>query len=62
MAQELELDWWRPQETGTESSQAADAAETGEAWLPFWCIMAFTGVLLLSPQDPFLRQEFGRTR
>jgi probable O-glycosylation ligase (exosortase A-associated) len=53
MAHELELEWWRPQEAEAESTQAADAGERGQAWLPFWCIMAFTGVLLLSPQNYF---------
>lgn len=53
MSLEFELEWWRPQEAETESSYATDEADTGEAWLPFWCVMAFTGVLLLSPQNYF---------
>jgi O-antigen ligase len=48
MAHELELEWWRPQE-----AEASEVAEAGEASLPFWSIMAFTGVLLLSPQNYF---------
>src|SRR5262249_40135330 len=53
MALEFELEWWRPREAEAESSHETDQADPGEAWLPFWCVMAFTGVLLLSPQNYF---------
>ena len=53
MAHELELDWWRPQEAETESWRATEAADAEEASLPFWSLMAFTGVLLFSPQNYF---------
>ena len=54
MAQELELDWWRAQETeGPPATYEAVQSETGQASLPFWSIMAFTGVLLFSPQAYF---------
>jgi len=49
MAQELELEWWRPQ-----AAQAAPLIEAPperhRAGLPFWSIMVFTAVLLFSPQ------------
>jgi len=49
MAQELELEWWRPQ-----AVQASPLSETppntDQAALPFWSVMAFTAVLLFSPQ------------
>ena len=49
MAQELELEWWRPQ-----AVQASPLSETppnaDHAALPFWSVMAFTAVLLFSPQ------------
>ena len=51
MAQELELEWWRPQ--GGQAVDAEPLAETGpagQAALPFWAVMAFTAVLLFSPQ------------
>jgi len=53
MAYELELEWWRPQEAETETLRAMEAADAGEARLPFWSLMAFTGVLLYSPQNYF---------
>ncbi len=51
MAHELQFEWWRPQ-AATEPVRAdrtgpADAHAT----LPFWSLMAFTGVLLFSPQN-----------
>ncbi|HET8721056.1 MAG TPA: hypothetical protein VFM24_03455, partial [Nitrospira sp.] len=49
MAQELQLEWWRPQPA--EVSPAAEPrGETDQAALPFWSAMAFTAVLLFSPQ------------
>ena len=49
MAQELELEWWRPQ-----AVQVSPLSETppnaDQAALPFWSVMAFTAVLLFSPQ------------
>lgn len=54
MAQELELEWWRSPET-VEPSASYVAVRPGmeQASLPFWSIMAFTGVLLFSPQTYF---------
>jgi O-antigen ligase len=48
MAHELELEWWRPQ-----TAQVLPVPETDRGSLPFWAIMAFTAVLLLSPQSYF---------
>jgi putative inorganic carbon (HCO3(-)) transporter len=49
MAQELELEWWRPQ--GAQPATFTEAAVDGkQAAVPFWSVMAFTGVLLFSPQ------------
>ncbi len=49
MAQELELEWWRPQ--AVQASPLDDAPTgTDQAALPFWSVMAFTAVLLFSPQ------------
>ena len=49
MAQELELEWWRPQ-TAQEAPLRETAVDTDQAAVPFWSVMAFTGVLLFSPQ------------
>src|SRR4026208_545472 len=49
MAQELELEWWRPQ-AGQASPLSEPPANTDQAALPFWSVMAFTAVLLFSPQ------------
>ena len=53
MAQELELEWWRPQAVQalprTEAPPEA-LPGTDQAALPFWSLMAFTAVLLFSPQ------------
>ena len=49
MAQELELEWWRPQ--AVQALPLAEAPpDRDQAALPFWSIMAFTAVLLFSPQ------------
>jgi probable O-glycosylation ligase (exosortase A-associated) len=49
MAQELELEWWRPQ--AVQASPLSEAPpDTDQAALPFWSVMAFTAVLLFSPQ------------
>ncbi|HTL61771.1 MAG TPA: O-antigen ligase family protein [Nitrospira sp.] len=50
MAQELELEWWRPGGVTHEASVAEAPPDTAQAWLPFWSVMAFTAVLLFSPQ------------
>ena len=49
MAQELELEWWRPQAVQA-SSLSEQPPDTDQAALPFWSVMAFTAVLLFSPQ------------
>jgi len=49
MAQELELEWWRPQAVQASTLNEAPS-DTDQAVLPFWCVMAFTAVLLFSPQ------------
>jgi len=51
MAQELELEWWRPQadHIATAAPEVVQS-DTEQASLPFWSIMAFTGMLLFSPQ------------
>lgn len=49
MAQELELEWWRPQAVQA-SSRSEEPPDTDQAALPFWSVMAFTAVLLFSPQ------------
>lgn len=49
MAQELELEWWRPQAVQA-SSLSEEPPDTDQAALPFWSVMAFTAVLLFSPQ------------
>ena len=49
MAQELELEWWRPQTVQASTLNEAPT-DTDQAALPFWCVMAFTAVLLFSPQ------------
>ena len=49
MAQELELEWWRPQ-AAQEAPLRETAVNTDQAAVPFWSVMAFTGVLLFSPQ------------
>jgi O-Antigen ligase len=49
MAQELELEWWRPQAVQA-SSLSEQLPDTDQAALPFWSVMAFTAVLLFSPQ------------
>ena len=49
MAQELELEWWRPQ--AVQASRLSETPpNTDQAALPFWSVMAFTAVLLFSPQ------------
>jgi putative inorganic carbon (hco3(-)) transporter len=53
MAHELELEWWRPSTAAHETPVAEAAADTAQASLPFWSIMAFTAVLLFSPQAYF---------
>lgn len=53
MAQELELEWWRPHTAqATHEATPAEAVYPDEptATLPFWSVMAFTAVLLFSPQ------------
>jgi probable O-glycosylation ligase (exosortase A-associated) len=54
MAQELELEWWRPQPSAalTAPDEAAEP-DTRQASLPFLTLMAFTAVLLFSPQSYF---------
>ena len=49
MAQELQLEWWRPQPADVSPVAEARRA-TDQAALPFWSVMAFTAVLLFSPQ------------
>ena len=49
MAHELELEWWRPQAVQA-STVAEGRPDTDQAQLPFWSVMAFTAVLLFSPQ------------
>ena len=49
MAQELELEWWRPQAAQATAPTEAPADRT-QATVPFWSVMAFTAVLLFSPQ------------
>ena len=49
MAQELELEWWRPQAVQA-SSLSEQPPDTDQAALPFWSVMVFTAVLLFSPQ------------
>ena len=54
MAQELELEWWRPQ--GSEVSRPEEEVSGSgsvQTALPFWSIIAFTAVLLFSPQTYF---------
>ncbi len=54
MAHELELEWWRPQSASSSSpAEETAVAETGQAAAPFWSLMAFTAVLLFSPQAYF---------
>src|SRR5262245_3532726 len=51
MAHELQLDWWRPSQDDTvPTPHEASQSETGQAALPFWSLMVFTGVVLFSPQ------------
>ena len=51
MAHELELEWWRPQGgQAVDAEPLAETAPAGQAALPFWAVMAFTAVLLFSPQ------------
>ena len=54
MAQELQLEWWRPQPAAApaalEEGQGSDAEQ---ASLPFLALMAFSAVLLFSPQSYF---------
>ena len=52
MAQELELEWWRPQ-TAQAAPMTETPSDTGQAAIPFWSVMAFTAVLLFSPQTYF---------
>ncbi|HKY73027.1 MAG TPA: O-antigen ligase family protein [Nitrospira sp.] len=52
MAQELELEWWRPQAADAEAPTESPADPRQPA-LPFWSVMAFTVVLLFSPQAYF---------
>lgn len=49
MAQELELEWWRPQ-TARATALTEAPADREQAAVPFWSVMAFTAVLLFSPQ------------
>ncbi|HEU4685896.1 MAG TPA: O-antigen ligase family protein [Nitrospira sp.] len=51
MAQELQLEWWRPQPQteSAEEDRHPEAPQQGS--LPYWSLMAFTGVLLFSPQN-----------
>jgi probable O-glycosylation ligase (exosortase A-associated) len=49
MAQELELEWWRPQAAQATALTEAPA-DRAQAAVPFWSVMAFTAVLLFSPQ------------
>src|SRR6187551_831934 len=50
MAQELELEWWRPQAGAVHVEPLAETTPEGQAALPFWAVMGFTAVLLFSPQ------------
>lgn len=53
MAQELELEWWRRDAVEPASARQARPealSGTDQAALPFWCLMAFTAVVLFSPQ------------
>jgi O-antigen ligase len=52
MAQELELEWWRPQ-AAYAGPLTESPADPRQAALPFWSVMAFTAVLLFSPQAYF---------
>ena len=52
MAQELELEWWRPQAAHAEPLTESPADPQQPA-VPFWSVMAFTAVLLFSPQAYF---------
>ena len=52
MAQELELEWWRPQAAHAEPL-AESPVDSQQPALPFWSVMAFTAVLLFSPQAYF---------
>ena len=53
MAQELELEWWRPHSAVVRTAADEALPDTGQAMLPFWALIAFTGVLLFSPQSYF---------
>lgn len=56
MAQELEFEWWRPQEADelvAARETVQPESDTGESTLPFWSLMVFTGILLFSPQSYF---------
>jgi putative inorganic carbon (hco3(-)) transporter len=53
MAQELELEWWRPQTAVVETAADKALPEASQALLPFWALIAFTAVLLFSPQSYF---------
>jgi O-antigen ligase len=56
MAHELQLEWWRPQETDAPvAARETEQPETdrGESTLPFWSLMGFTGILLFAPQSYF---------
>jgi hypothetical protein len=50
MEQELQLEWWRPESAAHETPVAEAPPDTEHASLPFWSVMAFTAVLLFSPQ------------
>ncbi|HJT21527.1 MAG TPA: O-antigen ligase family protein [Nitrospira sp.] len=51
MAHELQLEWWRPQAATDPVQRDRTGPPDGYAALPFWSLMAFTGVLLFSPQN-----------
>jgi len=55
MTQELELEWWRPPQAANAPAvvEATSRQDSAQAWLPFVALMAFTAVLLFSPQSYF---------
>ncbi len=53
MAHELELEWWRPQEPSRSAATETASSEADQSAAPFWSLMAFTAILLFSPQAYF---------
>jgi putative inorganic carbon (HCO3(-)) transporter len=55
MQRSSSLEWWRPDITADAALPARTVSEAGArgSSMPFWALMAFTAILLISPQSYF---------